>query len=155
VRRFQPSLYGGLFLGILSALPIVGAANYCCCLWVVIGGLLTVYLQHQGNPAALEASEALFGGLVAGLIGAVLYLVLSAILFSMSGDLVEAQIRGAIERGQFPPDVQDRLLTVLSGHNILLVMAAVTLPLYAVFGMLGALLGFVLFRPSRPPAPQS
>ena len=33
---------GGLFIGVLSALPIVGAANCCCCLWVVSGGALAL-----------------------------------------------------------------------------------------------------------------
>jgi len=42
--KLQPALLGGTFLGILSALPIVSAANLCCCLWVVAGGVLAAYL---------------------------------------------------------------------------------------------------------------
>ena len=36
LMRSQPRL-GGLFIGVLSALPVVGAANCCCCLWIVVG----------------------------------------------------------------------------------------------------------------------
>ena len=36
----QPALLGGLFIGVLSALPGVSIGNCCCCLWVVTGGLL-------------------------------------------------------------------------------------------------------------------
>ena len=32
----QPVLLGGLFLGVLSALPIISAGN-CCCLWTLGG----------------------------------------------------------------------------------------------------------------------
>ena len=35
--KFQPALYGGLFIGVLSALPIINIGN-CCCLWVTAGG---------------------------------------------------------------------------------------------------------------------
>ena len=31
-------------MGVLSALPIVSAGNYCCCLWVISGGLVAAYV---------------------------------------------------------------------------------------------------------------
>ena len=34
----QPALYGGLFIGVLSALPVVNIGN-CCCLWFAGGGV--------------------------------------------------------------------------------------------------------------------
>ena len=48
--RLQPAFYGGLLIGVLSALPIVSAGNCCCCLWVVAGGMLAVYLRQRGSP---------------------------------------------------------------------------------------------------------
>ena len=48
MARYQPALLGGLFIGVLSSLPVVGAANYCCCLWVVVGGVLTVVPAAAG-----------------------------------------------------------------------------------------------------------
>ena len=38
--RLQPAFWGGLFIGVLSALPFVSVGNCCCCLWVVAGGVL-------------------------------------------------------------------------------------------------------------------
>ena len=32
--KLQPALFGGLFIGVLSALPLVSVGN-CCCLWVI------------------------------------------------------------------------------------------------------------------------
>ena len=37
-------MFGGLVMGVLSALPLVGPfGNACCCLWVVSGGLVAAY----------------------------------------------------------------------------------------------------------------
>ena len=55
--RLQPALYGGLFIGVLSALPLVNAGNCCCCLWVLMGGALAVYLRQQNSPYSVPASE--------------------------------------------------------------------------------------------------
>ena len=54
--RLQPALLGGVFIGVLSALPFISAANCCCCLWVVAGGVLTVYLRQQNSPMAIQPS---------------------------------------------------------------------------------------------------
>jgi hypothetical protein len=156
MRRFQPSVYGGLFIGILSALPIVGAANVCCCLWVVVGGLLTVYLQRQSSAEALDAAEAVLAGLVAGLIGAVIYVGFTGLMVAMSGEQVGDLMRRNLEQNpQVPPEIRDRLETIMAGRRapllISLVFAAVAIPTYAVFSMLGALLGLAFFR--KPPTP--
>jgi hypothetical protein len=170
MARFQPAVLGGLFIGVLSSLPIVGAANYCCCLWVVTGGLLTVYLQRlatptvPASPAPLapaadrnETTEAVLGGLLAGLIGAVIYVGFSVLLFSVTGDAMLAELQAALDRyPQLPPEIRDRAMTMFTGGAFVLVMAAVTIPTYAVFSMLGALLGLALFRKRpTPPAAQT
>ena len=42
-ERLQPAIWGGLFIGVLSALPFVNLPNYCCCcLWVLVGGALAI-----------------------------------------------------------------------------------------------------------------
>lgn len=154
MRRYQPSLLGGLFIGILSALPLVGAANLCCCLWVVSGGALTVYLQQQGRADGPDAAEAMLGGLASGFMGAIIYIAISAVIFSASGELIQAQINTMIDQyPEMPADVRERMLALSSGGSMLTIVTLVTLPLFAVFSMLGALLGMALFRKPKPPAP--
>ena len=70
--RLQPALYGGLFIGVLSALPLVNVGNCCCCLWVVCGGVLAVYLRQQNSPFAVTSAEGALVGLLAGLFGGVI-----------------------------------------------------------------------------------
>ena len=152
MHRYQSALLGGLFIGVLSGLPVVGALNYCCCLWVVAGGILTVYLQQQNQPQAVETSDAAVNGLIAGLIGAVIYVALTAAIVGLSGDVMQDEFRSAIEDNpQVPPEVRDRLLSLLTGGRIVLLLTAVSLPVYAVVAMLGALLGAAIFRKKTPP----
>jgi hypothetical protein len=44
------------------------------------------------------------------------------------------------------------MLNVITGRGLVLLQFAVTLPIYAAFSMLGALLGLAFFRKKTPPA---
>lgn len=154
MKRHQPALLGGLLIGVLSSLPVVSAANICCCLWVVCGGLLTVYLQQQSKPEPVETADAVLGGLFAGLIGAVITTLVAMVMFQMTGVLWQEEVRTAIENNpQIPPEMRDMIINLVSGRSIMLLAAAVYLPVYAVFSMLGALLGLAFFRKKVQPPP--
>jgi len=152
MSRFQPALLGGLFIGVLSALPVVNAAN-CCCLWVVVGGALTTYLLQQARPVPVETSEAALLGLIAGLVGGILYLAATAVLLSgaMGVQLMD-QLRETMNNNpEIPAEVRDRIVSLMGGGAIALIVAAVTIPLYAVFSLIGALIGLAIFKKKVPP----
>ncbi len=88
--KLQPALFGGLFIGVLSALPIINIAN-CCCLWIIGGGVLATYLTQQNHPYPIAASDGALAGLLAGLIGGVLGTMLSIPVEMMMGP-VQKQI---------------------------------------------------------------
>jgi hypothetical protein len=154
MNKFRPALLGGVFIGVLSALPFIGAANLCCCLWVVAGGVLTAYLQQQAQPEPIEAGDAALGGLIAGLVGAVITIVIGQILLSVTGPLVQEQVRRALESNpDVPPEVRDLITRLTSGGGIALLQAAIYLPVYAIFGLLGGLLGMAFFKKKPPASP--
>src|SRR5205814_1251056 len=66
----QPALIGGLVMGVLSALPLVNAANICCCLWVIAGGAVAAYLLQQNQTMPIAPGDGALVGLFAGIIGA-------------------------------------------------------------------------------------
>ena len=71
----QPALFGGLFIGVLSALPVIQAGN-CCCLWFTGGGVLAAYLAHQQDPrASIGLGRGALAGLLAGIAGAFVWLI--------------------------------------------------------------------------------
>src|SRR4249920_2357266 len=110
-NKYQPALLGGLFIGILSSLPLVGNLNVCCCLWVVVGGLLATYLRQQQIPGPIETSEAVLNGLIAGLIGALLCVIGDYVLLRVTGPLWQDQFRSQIEGNpDIPPQLRDLIL---------------------------------------------
>jgi hypothetical protein len=153
MRRYQPAIAGGLLIGVLSVLPFV---NFCCCLWVVIGGLLAAYLRQQGQAEPLDAADAALVGLMAGVLGALLFILAAAVMPWNSGPAAEQQIRALLDQNpQISAQARAMMVNLFAGRGILLVMVAIVLPVYAVFSMLGALLGLAMFRkkPPSPPAP--
>src|SRR5437667_4574882 len=104
-NRLQPALLGGLFIGVLSALPLIGT---CCCLWAITGGLLTVYLQQQRQPEPLETADAVLTALLAGLIGALIFSLGMWITLSMTGANPFEMARQRIESNpDMPPQARD------------------------------------------------
>jgi hypothetical protein len=151
-NKYQPALLGGLFIGILSSLPLVGNLNVCCCLWVVVGGLLATYLRQQQIPGPIETSEAVLNGLIAGLIGALLCVIGDYVLLRVTGPLWQDQFRSQIEGNpDIPPQLRDLILRFALGGGAALFKLVITLPVYAVFSTLGALLGLAFFKKKLPP----
>jgi len=156
MSRLQASLVGGLFIGIVSSLPIVNLLNICCCLWVVMGGGLTTYLLQSDRPVAVESADAAMTGLLAGVVGALVSGVLSFGMFLMVGDNMSARIRGFVEQlPQLPPEARDQLLTFEAGPAAVILSSLISLPIYAIFAMAGALLALLFFRKPTAPAAQA
>lgn len=150
--KHQPAILGGVLIGVLSALPVVNWVNICCCLWVVVGGALVVYLQQQRTPLPVETSDGVIGGLIAGLVGAVIFTLLNAAIMAMTGVVMEEQLRQAFENApDMPPEARDMMLRLFSGGSVFILTMLIMLPIYAVFSMLGALLGLAIFRKKTPP----
>ena len=150
----QPAVFGGLFIGVLSALPFVSGLNLCCCLWVIAGGVLTSYLLQERMPVVLTAGDGALAGLLAGLVGAVIAGVLN-ILFSMMMGLTGPDSLGQFPEGNMPPEVErffDQLREMPSAVWLIgpFILYLVFFPIFA---MLGGLLGVAIFRKNPPPPP--
>ena len=151
--KHQPALLGGLFIGVLSSLPIVMLGN-CCCLWVLGGGMLVVYLQQQNSPMPVQTGDAAIGGLIAGAVGGVIVCVVQLVLMQVTGPLIFESMRSEMSKNpQMPPEAMAFIERLLTGNGLAVIMFAAVLPLFSVFGLLGSLLGLVFFRKKTPPQP--
>ena len=153
MSKHQPALLGGVFIGVLSALPGVNFAN-CCCLWVLSGGALVVYLQQQRTVEPVETADAVIGGLIAGVIGALITTLLTLIIVSAGGAAWMDQIRAALDNPEIPAETRDMLLRIFEGRSFVLIGLVINLPIYAIFSMIGALIGLAIFRKKTPPVTQ-
>lgn len=155
--KLQPSLLGGLFVGVLSALPIISAGNCLCCLWVVSGGVLAAYLLQQDQPTPIEAGDGALVGLFAGLIGAVLSSVLAVPVQMIMGPMSADMFRQLAEQAsEAPPEFRsllDQFATGSIGIAAFLITLVFSLLIFSLFGLLGGLLGQALFRKPMPPPP--
>jgi len=76
----QPALTGGMFLGLLSSLPIIQAGNCLCCMWVLLGGAIaTTMLTKQRPLSQITYGDGAFAGVLSGSFGAVIGTVVQTV----------------------------------------------------------------------------
>src|SRR3954447_15746301 len=97
--KVHPAVWGGLVMGVLSALPLVAAGNCCCCLWIATGGAVAAYVQQQNQAAVpITPADAALVGFLAGIAGAFVYLVLSIPISIVVSPMERAVIQRILER---------------------------------------------------------
>jgi len=141
MNKFKPALLGGLIVGLLSAIPIL---NYCCCVWAIGGGGLASYLYIKSSPTKINTGDgAMLGGL-AGVIGAVLYLIVGVPISYFVG---AAQMEEAMGRMnvQLP----------FTGFLLFLVVGLLVALFLLVLSVIGGLIAVPIFekRTDAPPPP--
>lgn len=154
--RLQPALLGGAFIGVMSALPIVNMGNCCCCMWVLAGGALAVYLRKQNSPMPITAAEGALVGLLAGAFGGVIWAVLSIPIQMMMGPMQAEWISriASASNEDMPPEMREMLDRMAAGGALGaagIFMSMVNIVMSAIFGMLGGLLGVAIFNRKTPP----
>jgi hypothetical protein len=152
----QAALLGGVFIGVLSALPVISLAN-CCCLWVIGGGLLAAYLTQQNEQARpITVGRGALAGASAGIIGAFVWLIASMALDVVIAPLQQRMLEEMLRSAQdMPPDARAMIESMagrnagpfkyVAGFSILLLFGTM-------FSTLGGVLGATYFRNDVPPA---
>jgi len=147
----QPILVGGLFLGVMSALPIVQLCN-CCCIWIIGGGALAAYLQQQNQPTGMTVVDGARVGLFAGLVGALVWLIVTQALDVVLAPLQERLMVEVLRNARdLPPEVRSMLENADRSGGY-----AFSFALMLIFGSLAAAVGgaaaAAYFRKDVPPA---
>ena len=152
--RLQPALFGGLFIGVLSALPFVSNLNACCCLWVIAGGVLTSYLLQERMTTPLTAGDGAVTGLLAGVLGALIAGVLN-VGFSLMMGISGADALDQLPQGNMPQEVERVFEQVRNMPSAvwLIFPFILYIVVFPIFAMLGGLLGVAIFKRTPPPPP--
>ena len=148
-------------MGVLSALPLINTANFCCCLWVVSGGMVAAYMLQQNQPLPITAGDGALVGLLAGLIGAFIAFLLSIPIDMLMEPMQRAMVQRTLEMaGTMPPALRQiledyaepRTEIGFAGRLIFRVISLfVLLTVGSIFSTLGGLLGAAIFKKSVPP----
>lgn len=146
-NKMKAALIGGGVVGLLSIIPLVGN---CCFLWALLGGVLAVFIYLKGVPGPLSPGDGAKLGLRAGVVGAIIYLVIALPLWLISGGAAMSQ---AVQDSGASGAVGSGMLAGL-GIFMVVIVAAVIVGLTAVGGLLGAaILGKGAGAPPPPPPP--
>jgi hypothetical protein len=156
--KLQPALFGGLFIGVLSALPIINLGNCICCMWVVGGGALAVYLMQQNYPYAVTAADGALVGLLAGVVGGIIGGLLLIPIMMAFGPFQERILERIIASNPDIPEQTRTMIQQMAAGGAVLGIAALIKMVFgvcidAVFAMLGGLLGVALFKKKDLPPP--
>jgi len=154
--RLQPAVIGGVVIGVLSALPLISAGNCCCCLWIIGGGAVAAYLMQQHQTAPITVGDGAAVGAMAGLVGAVVQLVIAIPVHLVAGPLQMRMMQRIMERAaQENPDL-GRMADQMQygiGHGIIGLIFAFGfyLTVGTAFATLGGMLGALFFKKDAPP----
>ena len=141
-------------MGVLSALPLISIGNACCCLWVISGGVAAAYVLQQGQSDPITPADGAFVGFLAGLGGAVVYLIVSLPLDVLIGPMEREMMRrwtDTIGGAEGFRDYAERANMVAAPVRAALGFMLM-LFLGAIFSTIGGLLGALMFKKAPTPS---
>jgi hypothetical protein len=148
----QPAVIGGLVGGVLSALPLIAGGNLCCCLWIVSGGAVAAYVLQQNQSLPIAPGDGALVGLLAGVIGAFVYLVLSIPINLLMTPMERVLFERLSETmSNMPPEFREYARSSMSAGVRLVLGFVLMLVLGAIFSTIGGWLGALIFRKKVPP----
>jgi hypothetical protein len=147
----MPAVWGGLLIGVLSALPIVNLANVCCCLWVIAGGMVAAYLLQSNAPQAITTGDGALVGLMAGIIGALVHTIVSLPINLAMGGVTQRLLQQFVSSSQEIPDNVRQMMENMSNSSSFSLLGVVAglmmfLIVGGIFATVGGLLGALFFK---------
>lgn len=158
-KKLLPAALGGLFIGVLSALPLVSLGN-CCCLWIIAGGYLAAYVMQQDHPDPITTVDGAIVGFLAGIFGAFLFTIVVIPIDMLMGPLQTRFLRRLLSTsGEMPPGLREMLENIATAQSSFVLATLFRFVPMLLVGVVFAPIGGVLAalfsrrRPVRPEPP--
>lgn len=151
----MPSLYGGLLIATLWAVPGLNFINCLCCAGVLLGGFLAVLLYQKDFTPQTEPmtkNDCVQLGIYAGVIASVAAVVIQILVTLIFGDVAIEMMMHLVERTniEMPPEFYELIEQAKEGEPNLF-GAILSIFVYIIpntlFSLLGALIGWNVFKP--------
>ena len=128
------SLIGGIFMAVLSRIPIINLGNCLFCGWLWSGGILAVwvYNNQEGLGSEVSVGEGALIGAAAGVVGA----VLGSLINIVTGGTLISSFTGYSEA--FASFVASAFFSVIG--------FCLNIFIYPFFSTIGGVIGGVLFK---------
>jgi hypothetical protein len=157
----MPALYGGIIMAIISSVPGLNLLNCLCCAGILLGGAMAVFFYQKDltpDHPPMTNSDAVQLGLLAGVFGALIGSAISAAIMAAFGNVAGQMIKSMMEQysDQMPPGTMEKFEEGLKQNGFSFLQVIFALLLDSLFGLLGGLIGFAIWKPKVPPiAPPS
>ena len=163
--KIIPALYGGIIMGLISSIPFLAIVNCLCCAGILSGGFLAVLFYKKNftpETPPFTAGDCLALGALAGVFGAVVDTILSLVFIAIFGNIAQEFLLNFVRNLNIPQEaldiIEEAVNQATSGAAIFLNFIT-TLISYSLFGMLGGLIGYGIYKPKQqtmppPPMPQ-
>lgn len=160
----MPALYGGIIMAIIGVVPGLNLINCLCCAGVMLGGFMAVFFYKKElmpDMPQMTSSDGLQLGALAGVFGGVIGGLLSIIVIKTIGNVGGEMMIGFMEslRDKFPPDAWEQMVEGIREGEIGVLQLIMGLIIDVIFGLIGGLIGFQVFKPKQqmmnmqPPSP--
>ena len=156
--KLTSALYGGLIMGAISGLPVLNIVNCFCCAGVLLGGFLSVMFyknELSTTMPPLTSSDGMQLGALAGLFGALFGSILHILTLVAIGDVTSGMVLNILKNMNLPPEAMDAIEQSIAQAGALTAFVIVkqiliSLIIDPLFGLLGGLIGFNVFKPKTP-----
>jgi uncharacterized membrane protein YeaQ/YmgE (transglycosylase-associated protein family) len=120
-------------------------------LWIVCGGIVAAYVLQQNQATSITPGDGAIAGLLAGVVGAFVYLVLSIPITLLVAPLERAMMERIIDSGTLPPEFREYVGSYVGGAVQIILSFGFMLVAGAVFSTIGGVLGAMIFKKQLPP----
>ena len=155
--KLMPSLYGGLLIATVWAVPGLNFLNCLCCAGVLLGGFLAVLLYQKDitpETEQLTREDCIQLGIYTGIISAVAAVIIQYIVRLFFGDIAIDVMMKLAERMQvdFPTEIY-RMVEQAKQQEPSIIGSFVAIFIYIIpntlFSFLGALIAWNVFKPKQ------
>jgi hypothetical protein len=154
--KLMPALYGGVIMGVISGIPILSIVNCFCCAGIMLGGFMAVFFYKKDlkeSSPPLTNGDGLALGAMAGLVGAVVTVILTAIVHMVFGAAMGGGMQKLQDMGlgnQIPPETMKMIQGMMSDKGLIGITFVFHLVIDPLFGLIGGLIGYAVFKSKTP-----
>ena len=155
--KIVPSLYGGLLVATLWAVPGLNLINCLCCAGVILGGMLSVTLyqkEFRDGHDQMVLQDCVNVGLITAVIGSIAAVTIQLVVDLFFGNVAIEVMMHIVSKMQveFPQEFLDMIEEAKTAKpNMLGSLLAIFVYIVpnSIFSVLGALIGWNIFKPNK------
>jgi len=142
---FISALIGGGIAGLLAGIPLVSCL---CCLWIIGGGIISVYFLAKDSSVALGPGDGAIVGAFSGIIAAVVELLISIPLSPLENKLFKNLLA---EFSEYIDEMPAGFESIMDNSfeaplYMLLLGLVISVVIFSALGALGGIIGIAMFK---------